>query len=96
MDRRFSLFLERDAFVEQLLLKIENQLRLSRNRSESNHSQHEPEMYYLESFQILGKHAPFLPFCLVVKLGCMFLGSHQLALVEFYSIILVYFILMLA
>jgi len=41
--------------------------------------------YYLESFQILGKHAPFLPFCLVVKLGCMFLGSHHLSLVEFYQ-----------
>ena len=41
--------------------------------------------YYLETFQILGKNTPFLPFSLVVKLGCRFLGGHHLSLVEFYQ-----------
>lgn len=41
--------------------------------------------HYLESFQIYNKYAPFLPFCLVAKLGRKALGSHHLSLVEFYQ-----------
>lgn len=43
------------------------------------------DKHYLESFQVYNKHAPFLPFCLVVKLGRQALGSHHLSLVEFYQ-----------
>jgi hypothetical protein len=41
--------------------------------------------HFLESFQVYNKHAPFLPFCLVTKLARIALGSHHLALVEFYQ-----------
>jgi hypothetical protein len=41
--------------------------------------------YYLETFQIFNKHAPFLPFSLVAKLAQKTLGSHHLSLVEFYQ-----------
>jgi hypothetical protein len=41
--------------------------------------------YYLETAQILAKHAPFLPFHLVVKLARKILGGHCLSLVEFYQ-----------
>ena len=41
--------------------------------------------YYLESFQVLGKHSPFLPFHLVVKLAQRMLGGHYLSFVEFYQ-----------
>ena len=41
--------------------------------------------YYLETFQIYNKYAPFLPFCLVTKLAKKTLGSHLLSLVEFYQ-----------
>ena len=41
--------------------------------------------YYLETFQIFNKHAPFLPFSLVAKLAKKTLGSHHLSLVEFYQ-----------
>lgn len=38
--------------------------------------------HFLETLQIMGDKAPFLPFCLVSKLGRRFLGSHHLYLVE--------------
>jgi hypothetical protein len=41
--------------------------------------------HFLESFQVYNKYAPFLPFCLVAKLARKALGSHELALVEFYQ-----------
>lgn len=41
--------------------------------------------YYLETFQIIGKNSPFLPFSLVVKLACRVLGKHYLSFVEFYE-----------
>ena len=41
--------------------------------------------YYLETFQILGKHFTFLPFHLVVKMACHMLGGHNLSFVEFYQ-----------
>lgn len=41
--------------------------------------------HYLETFQMHNKHAPFLPFHLVVKLGRRVLGGHHLSLVEFYQ-----------
>lgn len=41
--------------------------------------------YYLESFQVYNKYAPFLPFSLVVKLAKKVLGGHLLSLVEFYQ-----------
>jgi len=41
--------------------------------------------YFLESVQVLGKHSPFLPFHLVVKIAKRMLGSHYLSLVEFYQ-----------
>lgn len=41
--------------------------------------------YYLETFQVFNKYAPFLPFYLVAKLGKKVLGSCFLSLVEFYQ-----------
>jgi hypothetical protein len=41
--------------------------------------------YYLETFQVFNKYAPFLPFNLVAKLAKKTLGSHLLSLVEFYQ-----------
>jgi hypothetical protein len=41
--------------------------------------------YYLETFQVYNKYAPFLPFSLVTKLAKKALGSHLLSLVEFYQ-----------
>lgn len=41
--------------------------------------------YYLETFQIYNKYAPFLPFYIVAKLAKKVLGSHFLSLVEFYQ-----------
>jgi hypothetical protein len=41
--------------------------------------------YYLETFQIYNKYAPFLPFNLVAKLGKKALGGHLLSFVEFYQ-----------
>lgn len=41
--------------------------------------------YYLETFQIFNKYAPFLPFSLVAKLAKKTLGGHLLSLVEFYQ-----------
>lgn len=41
--------------------------------------------HYLETFQVHNKHAPFLPFHLVVKLARKVLGGHHLSLVEFYQ-----------
>lgn len=40
------------------------------------------EDYYIESFQVLGMHAPFLSFGLVVKLAKRFLGNENLSLIE--------------
>ena len=40
--------------------------------------------HYLESFQVLGKNMPFLPFHLVCKLAKRFLGEHYLSLVEIF------------
>lgn len=41
--------------------------------------------YYLETFQVMGQHFPFLPFHLVVKLAVKALGTQHLSLVEFYQ-----------
>jgi hypothetical protein len=41
--------------------------------------------YYLETFQVFNKNAPFLPFSLVAKLAKKTLGGHHLSLVEFYQ-----------
>ncbi len=38
--------------------------------------------YYVETLQIYGEKASFLPFCLVAKLGQKFLGGYHLYLVE--------------
>ena len=38
--------------------------------------------HYLETLQVMGEKAPFLPFCVVARLGRKFLGSHHLYLVE--------------
>lgn len=40
------------------------------------------EVCYVESLQIIGASAPFLPMYLVCKLGAKFLGSHELKYVE--------------
>lgn len=40
--------------------------------------------YYLESVEILGKNAPFLPFVLVCKIAKAFLGEEHLAYVDFW------------
>lgn len=41
--------------------------------------------YYLETFQVFNKYAPFLPFHLVTKLAKKALGGHFLSLIEFYQ-----------
>lgn len=41
--------------------------------------------YFLETLQIYNKFGPFLPFNVVVKLGCKTLGSSLLSLVEFWK-----------
>lgn len=38
--------------------------------------------HYLETLQVVGEKVPFLPFCLVARLGKKFLGSAHLYLVE--------------
>ena len=38
--------------------------------------------HFVETLQIFGEKASFLPFCLVAKLGKKFLGGHHLYLVE--------------
>ncbi len=38
--------------------------------------------HYVETLQVFGEKASFLPFCLVAKLGQKFLGGHHLYLVE--------------
>lgn len=41
--------------------------------------------HYLETFQVLGKEVPFLPFGVVCKLATKALGGDSLSLVEFYK-----------
>jgi hypothetical protein len=48
-------------------------------------NKHDYHDYYLETFQIVGKDTPFLPFCLVTKLVQRVLGSHNLSLVEVFK-----------
>lgn len=38
--------------------------------------------FFIETLQVFGEKAPFLPFCIVVELGKRFLGGHHLYLVE--------------
>lgn len=40
---------------------------------------------FMETLQIYGTNAPFLPFNLICKLGKRFLGSHNLSLVELFK-----------
>lgn len=41
--------------------------------------------YFLDTFQIYGRDSIFLPFHVVVKMGCLFLGSEKLSLVEIFK-----------
>jgi hypothetical protein len=43
------------------------------------------EEYFLESVQLYGTFAPFLPFTMVCKLGRAFLGSYNLSYIEFFK-----------
>lgn len=45
-------------------------------------NKHDYGNHYLETFQMLGKEIPFLPFCLTCKMAKMFLGSNYLSLIE--------------
>jgi hypothetical protein len=45
-------------------------------------NKHDYEDHYLETFQVLSKTTPFLPFALVCKLAIKFLGSENLSLLE--------------
>lgn len=47
-----------------------------------HYSKSKYESHYLETLQILGKYAPFLPFSVVCKIGKKFLGDQHLSLVE--------------
>ena len=49
-----------------------------------HYSKSDQDGYFMESFQIFGKHFPFLPFSLVCKLARHFLGEHELSLIEIY------------
>jgi hypothetical protein len=40
--------------------------------------------HFLQTLQVLGKFTPFLPFCLVCKIGKRFLGDKHLSLVELF------------
>lgn len=50
----------------------------------AHYSKADYETHYLETLQLLGKNCPFLPFCLVCKLGSKFLGQDGLSLIEFF------------
>lgn len=39
--------------------------------------------HYMEMVQVTGKYTPFLPFCLVCKIGRKFLGDKHLSYVDF-------------
>lgn len=39
--------------------------------------------HFLETLQVLGKYAPFLPFYVICKIGKKFLGEQHLSLLEF-------------
>ena len=41
--------------------------------------------YFIETLQIFGKTAPFLPFNLIIKLAQKFLGGHNLSLSEMFK-----------
>jgi hypothetical protein len=43
------------------------------------------DKHLMETLQVYGKNSPFLPFCVVVKLGKAFLGPHHLSLVELFK-----------
>lgn len=45
-------------------------------------NKHDYGDHYLETFQILGKEIPFLPFCLTCKMAKKFLGNRYLSLIE--------------
>jgi len=45
-------------------------------------NKHDYGTHYFETFQVLGKEIPFLPFCLTCKLAKRFLGDNCLSLVE--------------
>ena len=45
-------------------------------------NKHDYGDHYLETFQVLGKEVPFLPFVLICKLAKLFLGEQKLSLVE--------------
>ncbi len=47
-----------------------------------HYSKADYENHYLETLQILGKNAPFLPFVLICKLAKSYLGDQELSLVE--------------
>lgn len=45
-------------------------------------NRHDYRSHFLETFQIIGKDTPFLPFCLTCKLAQRMLGERYLSLVE--------------
>jgi hypothetical protein len=40
--------------------------------------------HFMETLQIVGKYIPFLPFCLICKIGKRFLGDQYLSFVEIF------------
>lgn len=47
-----------------------------------HYNKHNYGNHFFETFQVLGKEIPFLPFCLACKLAKKFLGNDCLTLVE--------------
>ena len=47
-----------------------------------HYNKHNYGNHFFETFQVLGKEIPFLPFCLTCKLAKKFLGDDNLSLVE--------------
>jgi hypothetical protein len=47
-----------------------------------HYNKHDYGDHFLETFQVLGKEVPFLPFALICKLAQKFLGDRHLSLVE--------------
>lgn len=69
--------LEEDIHVFKLNRTIVDGYRVCIYFSKADYGDHA-----LEIVQIYGENSPFLPFCLVAKIGQKFLGSHHLSLTE--------------
>ncbi len=47
-----------------------------------HYSKADYDRFYLETLQVFGIYSPFVPFSLICKIGCMFLGNKYLSFIE--------------